>query len=292
MIQKEEREKMKPIKTSVLITICTLIVLTSFFATAYAITGNYQPESTPNVCIVVLFSDTSRTQALSYSSGVLISPNVVLTAGHSVAGGVVASVCFDQGPITFTIDETGKISYQTDQPVYNGAPIPYPDYLASLVAGTKDSKVLQTSDVCLIILDTPVQEIASFPKLPTANLAETLTAKVDLQVIGYGVQHQNTPRGHNVNTWVGSLSRNSATVQLLSTNFQGSNNYLKCTANAAQGKGGVAYGDSGGPVLYTEKGESIVLAVNAYVNNVNCAGVTYHTRIDNPQVLNWIDSYT
>jgi hypothetical protein len=283
---------MKPLKTGTLIATCMLIVLTSFFASAYAITGNYQPDSTPYVCIVVLFSDAAKTQAISYSSGVLISPNVVLTAGHSVAGGVVASVCFDQGPITFAIDETGKISYQTDQPVYSGDPIPYPDYLASLVAGTKDSKVLQTSDVGLIILNTPVQEVTSFPKLPSANFADTLATKVELQVIGYGVQHQNTPRGHNVNTWVGSLSRNSATVQLLSTNFQGSDNYLKCTANAAQGKGGVAYGDSGGPVLYSDDGQSIVLAVNAYVNNVNCAGVTYHTRIDNPQVLNWIDSYT
>lgn len=56
------------------------------------------------------------------------------------------------------------------------------------------------------------------------------------------------------------------------------------------GKGGVAYGDSGGPVLYNN-GQTTVLAVNANVNNVNCAGVTFHTRIDNTDVLDWIKGY-
>ncbi|MCL4429889.1 MAG: trypsin-like serine protease [Chloroflexi bacterium] len=282
---------MTTLRTAAIIGLCTLIALTSFFATTYAITGNYQPSSTPYVGIVVLFSDAARTQPISYSTGVLISPTVVLTAGHSVTGGVAASVCFDQGPIPYTVDASGKISYGTNQPVYNGVPIPYPAYTASVEAGAKASKVLQTSDVGLIILDTPVQEVTSFPTLPPAGLADTLPVKTDLQVIGYGVQYQTTPRGHDVNTWMGTLSRNSATVQLLSTNFQGSSNYLMCTANAAQGKGGVAYGDSGGPVLYTDNGQSVVLAVNAYVNNANCAGVTYHTRIDNPQVLDWINGY-
>lgn len=282
---------MATLRTAALIALCTLIALTSFFATTYAITGNYQPNNTPYVGIVVLFSDAARTQPISYSTGVLISPTVVLTAGHSVTGGVAASVCFDQGPIPYTVDATGKISYSTNQPVYNGVPIPYPAYTASVEAGAKASKVLQTSDVGLIILDTPVQEVTNYPTLPTASLADTLPVKSDLQVIGYGVQYQTTPRGHDANTWMGTLSRNSATVQLLSTNFQGSSNYLMCTANAAQGKGGVAYGDSGGPVLYTDNGQSVVLAVNAYVNNANCAGVTYHTRIDNPQVLDWINGY-
>jgi hypothetical protein len=110
-------------------------------------------------------------------------------------------------------------------------------------------------------------------------------------VSGYGVQNQIKPKSSSIDIWVASFSRNSATVQLLSNSFQGSDKYLKCTANAAQGKGGIAYGDSGGPVLYNDNGQSVVLAVNAYVNNVNCAGVTYHTRIDNPQVLNWINGY-
>jgi hypothetical protein len=159
--------------------------------------------------------------------------------------------------------------------------------VASIIAGAKPSQALQASDVAIIQLDTPVTEVTAYPNLPEAGLANTLKTGTTLQVLGYGVQEQIQPK----NTWVGSFSRNGAAVNLLSGNFQGSDKYLKCSANAAQGKGGIAYGDSGGPTIYTCNGESILLAINAYVNNGNCAGVTYHTRIDNPRVLSWISGY-
>ncbi len=280
---------MKTSKTATLITILAIIALSAFCSTTYAITGNSQPDSTPHIGVVVLFNDAAMTQPISVSSGVLISPTVVLTAGHSVIGGVVACVCFDKGPITYAIDETGKIHCNTNQPIYSGVPIPFPTYLASIVAGAKDSKLLQTSDVGIIILNTPVQEVQSYPALPTPGLADTLPVKTALQVTGYGVQ--NPFKVNDLPPLAGSISRNSATVNLLSTHFQGSDNYLKCSSNAAQGKGGVAYGDSGGPVLYNDNGQATVLAVNAYVNNGNCAGVTFHTRIDNPEILDWIKGY-
>jgi hypothetical protein len=95
-----------------------------------------------------------------------------------------------------------------------------------------------------------------------------------------------------MNSWIGTVSRNAAQVQLLSTHFAGSDKYLKLSANAAQNKGGIAFGDSGGPVIYTDSnGHDIVLAVNSYVSNANCAGVTYHTRIDSSEILGWISGY-
>ena len=282
---------MKTFKTATIISLLTIVMLAAFCSTTYAITGNSHPNTIPYVGIVVLFSDATMTHPLSFSTGILISQTVVLTAGHSVIGGEVAIVCFDQDPITYSRDETGKINFNTNKPVYRGDLKPYPEYEVSLKAVVKDSKLLQTSDVGLIVLDTPVQEVQTFPALPTEGLADSLPVNSALQVIGYGVQDQITPRNGDISTWVGSITRNSATVNLLSTNFQGSNNYLKCSANAAQGKGGVAYGDSGGPVLYNDNGQTTILAVNAYVNNANCEGVTFHTRIDNPQVLGWIKDY-
>jgi hypothetical protein len=38
-------------------------------------------------------------------------------------------------------------------------------------------------------------------------------------------------------------------------------------------------------------GTDTVLAVNSYVTNNNCAGVTYSKRIDIPEVLAWIESF-
>jgi secreted trypsin-like serine protease len=53
--------------------------------------------------------------------------------------------------------------------------------------------------------------------------------------------------------------------------------------------GGTCFGDSGGPIL--NDGTDTVLAVNSYVTNGNCAGVTYSQRIDIPEVLAWIESF-
>lgn len=276
---------MKQQKIITIIALCAGIMLSAFSGSALAITGNSQPDSTPYTCIVVLFSDAARTQPISYGTGVLISPTVVVTAGHCIIGGAAVSVCFDQHP-TVTVTQTG-MTYSTSEPIYNGTAIAYPPYVASILASAKPNQVLQTSDVAIIQLDTPVKEVTTYPNLPAADLADTLKVGTPLTVIGYGVQEQIHPK----NTWVESFQRSSATVNLLSTNFQGNDKYLKCSANSAQDKGGIAYGDSGGPTIYTVNGQSILLAVNAYVNNANCAGVTYHTRIDNPLVLSWISGY-
>lgn len=280
---------MKTVKTAILIALCASIALAMFSTTSLAITGNSKPSTTPYVGVVVLFSDLERTQAVSYSTGILIAPDVVLTAGHSVIGGVAASVCFDQ-KITATMDEEGNMDYETQTPVYTGTLLPYPAFADSVDAGAKPSKALKTSDVGLIILDQDVEGIEP-ATLPSESLADTIAVKTALEVIGYDVQYQITPNGNGHYTWDGSVNRNSATVQLLSTHFQGSDKYIKCTANAAQGKGGVTNGDSGGPVLYNDNGKNVVLAVSAYVSNANSAGVTYHTRIDNPDVLSWINEY-
>jgi hypothetical protein len=276
---------MKQQKIITIIALCAGIMLSAFSGSALAITGNSQTDSTPYTCIVVLFSDEARTQPIGYGTGVLIAPTIVVTAGHCVIGGAAVSVCFDQHP-TVTVTQT-DMTYSTNQPIYNGVAQVYPQYVASLITGAKPSEALQSSDVAIIQLNAPVKEVAAYPDLPEAGFADTLKAGTSLQVIGYGVQEQNQPK----NTWVSSFSRNSAAVNMLSANFQGSDKYIKCSANQAQGKGGVAYGDSGGPTIYTDNGQSILLAINAYVSNGNCAGVTYHTRIDNPQVLSWINGY-
>ena len=65
--------------------------------------------------------------------------------------------------------------------------------------------------------------------------------------------------------------------------------FLKLTANPAQGKGGTCFGDSGGPDLLGDT--NIILGVNSFVTNGNCAGVTFSERIDIPEILEWIESF-
>jgi hypothetical protein len=273
-------------KTTKILTITALIIGTTmalFTAQASAITGNTTPNNTPYVGIVVLFGDAARTQPIGYCSGFLISPTVMVTAGHSLVGAQAVSVCFDQGPIAYTI-QNGQLTYYGTSTIYTGTPITYPAYNPTL----HGYQEFQTSDIGLITLDQPVTSVTKFPTLPTANFAESLHKKTDLTAIGYGMQTQTTPKNNGpAASWIGTLSRNSATVQVVNTNDL----YLKLTANNAQGKGAIVFGDSGGPVIYTVNGQDVAVAVNAFVSSSNCNGVSYHTRLDTTPVLAWISSY-
>jgi hypothetical protein len=79
-----------------------------------------------------------------------------------------------------------------------------------------------------------------------------------------------------------------APSQLIQSNNLSSDEFIKLTANPSHGKGGVCFGDSGGPDILS--GSNVVLAVNSYVTNGNCAGVTYSNRVDLPDILTFINS--
>jgi V8-like Glu-specific endopeptidase len=279
---------MKTSKTLTMTILCGIIALVTLSNTAYAITGNYQFDSTPYVGVIVLFN--ADENPIGYCSGVLISPNVILTAGHSTLGTTSASVCFDKGPITFTIQD-GKIVPRNLGTIYNSKQIlTYPEYSISVMNGAnKGNNLYSSCDIGVIVLDNSVTEVTTYAHLPPAGFASTIDQKTDLKVIGYGVQTQLTPKNDGVeNSWAGTISCNSAQTKLVSCNDQ----YLKLSANPSQGKGGVAFGDSGGPVIYhnNEDNQNMILAINAYVSNANCNGVTYHTRIDLPPVQSWINN--
>src|SRR5665647_1455195 len=52
--------KVKAIKTTTLMGVPLLVLLVSFCSTAYSITGNFSPDSTPYTGIVMFFSDAAR----------------------------------------------------------------------------------------------------------------------------------------------------------------------------------------------------------------------------------------
>ncbi len=265
-----------------------MVVLALFTSTAYGITGNYSYDSNDSkgyVGIVVLFSDEAKQVPIGFCSGFLLSKTVMVTAGHSLINVAAVSVCFDKGPIEYSVTDAG-IEYDGEYTIYNGLPEHYLGYVPAM----SGKQAFSTSDIGLIILDSPVKDII-LPQLPKAGFADTLSSKTHLQLVGYGFQYQLTPKNDGVmNSWSGTLSRNVAQSELSPANFAGSDKYLKLSANAAQNKGGVAFGDSGGPVICTNsQGQDVVLAVIAYVSNSNCAGVTYHTRIDSTSILGWIN---
>jgi hypothetical protein len=149
-------------------------------------------------------------------------------------------------------------------------------------------------DVGIVVLDEPVY-MDEMAELPTAGLVDTLQNKTDMDVVGYGVQEQAQipgqylPQPPPYYRWTGPRVRMYAPSKLVSGNFVFSAEYMRLSMNPGGGTGGTCFGDSGGPDLLG--GTNTVLAVNSFVTNINCSGVGYSSRVDIPEVLEWIQGY-
>jgi hypothetical protein len=133
----------------------------------------------------------------------------------------------------------------------------------------------------------PTSVVSTYGQLPEPSLVDDLAPRAGVDLVGYGVQVNQ--RGGGQPVWTGLRNRHQADARLVSGTFVHSDEFIRVTANPGQGKGGTCFGDSGGPVL-TDEG-STVLAVNSYVTNNNCTGVTYSQRVDTPEILAWIESF-
>lgn len=256
-----------------------LLILGTLVGLAYAIT-NGQPDGDAHPYVGLLLFDVyiNGVNVPAWRcSGSLIAPNVVLTAGHCTDGAVAARVWFDE-------NVEGNPDYPFGGPsAIEGTPHTNPDFCIGCGKGLPG---LALRDVGVVVLDEPVY-MDDYAELPDAGLVDTLRNKTDLDVVGYGVQEMN--RGGGLPYWTGDKVRLYAQSQLIAANFVNSDEFIRFTLNPGGGTGGTCYGDSGGPDLLG--GTDTILAVNNYVNNYNCAGVGYSSRVDIPEVLEWINGF-
>ena len=193
-------------------------------------------------------------------TGSALDANTVLTAGHCTSGATSARF------------------YQTEKPFVGGGiltrgvvgtPNTYPTFGASFP---------NTTDIGVVQLTSGVAT-GPFAELAEPNSLALLNKHQLFDIVGYGVEDVRPIEVFNG-------ERKSAQVELINakSGYSGGFNLHVSSNNGRPHRGGLCFGDSGGPVL----DGNVIYGVNSFVINSNCAGSGYSYRVDIEPVRQWI----
>ena len=252
-----------------------LLCLLTFAPTAGAITnGQFDADNQYSYVGLVAFFDEDG-EYMHRCSGTLISPTVVLTAGHCTFGTTSAYVFFDPDLSDSELDFSNVL-----RDGVRGTPHTYPGY-------DDFATFPNTGDVGVVVLSRQVRS-DTYGTLPEAGVLDTYTSKkgqqsITVTVVGYGVQQLAGADVSERKRFFGTSKINNVNSSLTDGfNLQTSNNSGRYT-------GGTCFGDSGGPVFLGTS--TTVVAVTSFGISPNCTGVDYSYRIDQEPVLAWISSF-
>ena len=231
-------------------------------------------------------------------TGTLLSPYVVLTAGHCTEGAGKANdftwVRNDpdiDAAIANELPNYPNVFSWLNDTWISGQAVPHPQY-------DDYSEFPNTYDVGLVLLSEPisVDEYGALPQLRQFDYLRRARGSIgdrQARVVGYGLQGKIPAFADD--DWVRYAATSSVTG-LEKSNVIGEQNF-KFTNNPGKGggPGGTCSGDSGGPAFFidpaTGEETNIVMAVNSYGIAPLCNGNDYQFRTDIETAQNFVVPY-
>jgi hypothetical protein len=262
----------------------TIIAIFAFIGSVGAITfGEPDGNAHPHVGTLLFVQN-----GVGFFSctGTLLSPTVMLTAGHCVegAGNVndVTYVRFDEDALSGIGNYASLQDWLDAEWILAAEVIPHPQY-------NDFAAFPLTFDIGLVILSEPV-DLDYYGILPPEGLLEDVLAEHGnsanwFTAVGYGSFGVNNP-------FVGDASayaRYRAETRLVELNstFTGPDASAKFTNNPGNVEGGTCFGDSGGPIFYHDT--NIIAAIVSW-GITPCIGVDYQFRVDTATALDFINA--
>jgi hypothetical protein len=266
--------------------VAAALAATVLTAPAGAITGDSVKDfEHPYVGLVALYDADGA--FLRRCSGSLLSPTVLLTAGHCTTGTESARVYFQQDagvhfdpatgvdpvsgyPLTCAPGTLGTLCATSDEVYSYGDGTGFPD----------------NRDAGLVVLDQPISlpEYGLLVEPQSLDGLDTRRGRQDVTftLSGYGLQ-RSSPVGITA-----IRERLMAESRLTNLRNNVTSDFNVQTNGNGLGKGGACNGDSGGPVFYGSFSSNTIVALTAFGLNRYCRGTNVGYRVDQQALQDWI----
>jgi trypsin len=274
---------------SAALTLTTL--LTVGFTPALAVTDG-KLDGNDHPAVVLILMEVGGKPAFR-CSGTLLSPTVVVTAGHCTNdfpdSPYTGMRVFTESDVQAGIGKTNNYPFAGPNSVEAVAWAAHPLY---------ETGPFVLHDVGVVILQSPgvVLPAQQYGLLPIANQFDSLATRrglkdVTFTAVGYGLQESFPDPASFLAS--NTRTRYEATPHLLQINVPGFTGDFSMLLSNNHNTGGTCFGDSGGPNFYSSGATETktIAGVTSFGINGNCAGTGGVFRLDRQNVLDFVKSY-